>query len=94
MDSCLLSHAPFPAFAVCETDVEALSVPAREVNRWITDFAAWRNYIFSLIAHRLGDIISVVEEVAFRRMDQRIASYLIKHCEGSSSPQVSIPSST
>ncbi|MES9843499.1 MAG: Crp/Fnr family transcriptional regulator [Candidatus Sedimenticola sp. PURPLELP] len=77
--SCILSNQPFPAFAVSESDLEAVVIPAAEVNNWLSDSDAWRQYVFGLVAQRLSNIISVVEEVVFQRMDRRIADYLINH---------------
>jgi CRP/FNR family transcriptional regulator, anaerobic regulatory protein len=77
--SCIISGKPFPAIAVCETPIEALVISLGEVRRWTDLYPVWRNYIFSLISDRLGDVISVVEEIAFRRVDRRLASYLLQH---------------
>ncbi|MCW8891157.1 MAG: Crp/Fnr family transcriptional regulator [Sedimenticola sp.] len=74
--SCILSEIPFPAFAVCETDIEAAIIPAAAVQQWLSESALWRDYIFSLVASRLSNIIHVVEDVVFRKMDRRIAGYL------------------
>jgi CRP/FNR family transcriptional regulator len=46
----------------------------------LAESSLWRDYVFGLVAHRMADIISLVEEVVFRRMDQRIADYLLQHC--------------
>jgi CRP/FNR family transcriptional regulator len=81
--SCILSQMPFPAFAVCEEAVEAVVIPAGLIRQWLAESSLWRDYVFGLVAHRMGDIISLVEEVVFRRMDQRIADYLVQHCSGS-----------
>jgi len=74
--SCILSNRPFPAFAICESEMEAAVIPATAVNSWLAESKRWRDYIFGLVAQRLDNIISVVEEVAFKRMDRRIAEYL------------------
>lgn len=74
--SCILSNIPFPAFATCESEVRAVTIPAARVPHWLSTSPAWRDYIFGLVASRLSSIISVVEDVAFRRMDRRIAGYL------------------
>lgn len=76
--SCILSQIPFPAFAVCEEPLEAAVVPAGQIRQWLDESPLWRDYVFGLVAHRMVDIISLVEEVVFRRMDQRIADYLIQ----------------
>jgi CRP/FNR family transcriptional regulator len=39
--SCILRHRAFPAFAECETPVEAVLVSQGEVERWIRDYPAW-----------------------------------------------------
>ncbi len=77
--SCILSQMPFPAFAVCEEGLEAVVIPAGQIRQWLAESSLWRDYVFGLVAHRMADIISLVEEVVFRRMDQRIADYLIQH---------------
>ena len=75
--SCIMSEIPFPALAVTECEVEALLVPASTVREWLSESPSWRHYIFKLVAHRLTDVITVIQEVAFRRMDARIAAQLL-----------------
>ncbi len=79
--SCIMSNIPFPALAITETEVEALLVPAAAVRAWMGESPAWRNYIFQLVASRLADVIAVVEEVAFRRMDARVADLLLQRAD-------------
>lgn len=76
--SCIVSDSPFPAFAVCEEEIEALVLHPAVVRQWTNEFPTWRNYLFSLVGNRLGDVISVVEEIAFRRVDHRLADYLLQ----------------
>jgi CRP/FNR family transcriptional regulator len=74
--SCILSRSRFPAFAQCEKTADAILLPSTKVNDWAARSQPFRDYIFGLVAERLGDLISVVEEVVFHRMDQRLAAYL------------------
>jgi CRP/FNR family transcriptional regulator len=74
--SCMLSQQAFPAHAITETDVSAVVVTDRLVRQWMQQHDAWRRFLWYLIATRLGDVIGLIEEVAFRRMDQRLAEYL------------------
>ncbi len=80
--SCIISGSPFPAFAVCEEPIEALVIHPSKVRQWTDDHPVWRNYLFGLISSRLGDVISVIEEIAFRRVDQRLAEYLLQRAGG------------
>lgn len=80
--SCILSEVPFPAFAICDSDIEAAIIPAAAVQVWLSESAVWRDYIFGLVASRLSNIIHVVEDVVFRKMDRRIAGYLCNRVHG------------
>lgn len=75
--SCLMSRLDFPAFAVAETDMEAIAIPAGVLPAWLHQHEAWRTYLFDLLSHRLSTTIELVEEVAFRHMDARLAAYLV-----------------
>lgn len=75
--SCILSNIAFPAFAVAESDIEAVLIPSALLQQWMGQHEAWRNYVFQLLSERLGAIIVVIEEVAFRRVDSRLAEYLL-----------------
>lgn len=76
--SCILGARPFPAFAATETDVDVLLVPAASFRRWVLAHEAWRGFAFDLLARRLADVIETVEEVAFRRLDARVAAHLLQ----------------
>lgn len=76
--SCILSQKEFPAFAVVENPVQAAIIPSNLFREWVDSNPVWRDYVFSLFANRLADIIATVEEVAFRKMDDRIAEYLVE----------------
>lgn len=77
--SCIVSQKVFPAFAVTETEVEAIIIPASSLREWVTHNPVWQEYIFGLLSQRLANVIEIIEEVAFRRMDCRIASYLLNN---------------
>jgi CRP/FNR family transcriptional regulator len=79
--SCIMSQKPFPAFAVSEQPIQALIISTSDVIRWSNQEQAWRDYLFELISERLSDVISIVEEVAFRRVDRRLAAYLLQHTD-------------
>lgn len=77
--SCLLSRQPFPAFAQVEQPLRALLVPGEEFRRRMDESPVWRDFVFQLLSRRLASVISVVEEVAFRRVDHRLADFLLHH---------------
>ena len=80
--SCILSDIPFPAFAVAESDVEALVIPSGTFNAWVGRSTHWRDFVFRLLSKRLSSVIEIVEEVAFQQLDARLAAYLLERVEG------------
>ena len=76
--SCILSDRSFPAFAVAETELTARLVSAATVREWMQRYPTWRTYVFDLLARRLDAVIASVEEVAFRRLDARLATVLLE----------------
>jgi len=79
--SCLLSARPFPAFAVCESAVEAVVVQPASVRRWLGSCEPWREYLFGLIASRLVEVFGVLDAVLFQRLDQRLIDHLLRLAE-------------
>jgi CRP/FNR family transcriptional regulator, anaerobic regulatory protein len=75
--SCILSDQQFPAIAAAEEPCAALLVPHTIFQRWVDEHPPWRAYVFQLLSRRLALVMAVLDEVAFRRMDARIAELLI-----------------
>jgi len=77
--SCLLGGDAYPATGVAETDVSALALPRPLFLRLVAEHAAFREAVFGLFADRLTGLMQLIEEVAFRRLDQRLAGWLGTH---------------
>lgn len=75
--SCILSQVKFPALAVVEQEVQAALIPAFVLRKWVAQYDVWREYVFELMSKRLADVIATVEEITFRRVDVRIAEFLL-----------------
>src|SRR5258705_949331 len=74
---CILSDRPVPAMAQVEERVEAITIPAATFRVWIAEHESLRRFVFQMFSSRLTEVMSLVEEVAFRRMDQRLARRLV-----------------
>ena len=72
----ILTRQSFPAVATVEEDAEAVMVPAETFRRWVARDDLWRGFFVDLVAQRLASVMSVVDEVAFRRLDERVAALL------------------
>lgn len=74
--SCLLGHADYNARGVAEgtTRLVLLPRPLFDALLMAPDF---RNFVFGLFAERIAELMQLVEEVAFRKLDQRLANLLL-----------------
>ena len=75
--SCIMSGIEFPAFVATETDVEAIVVPPAVLHRWVNQYEVWSEFLWTMLASRFAEVIALVEEVAFQRVDKRTADYLV-----------------
>lgn len=73
----ILSQKTFPAIATVEQDAEAVMIPADTFRDWVRRSDVWREFVFELLSERLSTVMAIVDEVAFRRMDRRVASLLL-----------------
>jgi len=76
--ACLLGRQPFPALARAVTETKAWVVPAAEFRRWVGAAEFWRDYVFRLLGRRLGEVLLRLEDVAFRRVDVRLAEAILR----------------
>ncbi len=77
----ILSQKTFPAIATVEKDAEAVMVPADIFRTWVGKYDLWREFVFDLLSQRLSSVMEIVDEIAFRRMDARVASLLLKRSQ-------------
>lgn len=73
----ILSQKTFPAIATVEKEAEAVMIPAATFRDWVVRYDLWREFVFDLLSQRLSSVMEIVDEIAFRRMDARVASLLI-----------------
>jgi CRP/FNR family transcriptional regulator len=77
----ILSRQSFPAIATVEQEAEAVMIPATIFREWVQRYDVWRNFVFDLLSQRLVSMMEIVDEIAFRRMDARVASLLLSRCQ-------------
>jgi len=75
--SCLLGKTLYTARGVAESDLELLIVPPDAFEELLRNQEPFRGYVFGLFSERLSELMQLVEEVAFRKLDQRLAALLL-----------------
>lgn len=75
--SCLLGHTLYSARGIAETPLSLLLLPATLFEQLISENRAFRDFVFHLFSERIAELMQLVEEVAFHRLDQRLAKLLL-----------------
>jgi CRP/FNR family transcriptional regulator len=75
--ACLLAGMEYAAEAIAETDVRVALLPRAAFTELMATSAVFRDFVFHAFGQRIADLLLVVEEVAFRRLDVRLARLLL-----------------
>jgi CRP/FNR family transcriptional regulator, anaerobic regulatory protein len=75
--ACLLGRQGMSAHARTTAPTELAMLGPAGFERWAAH-AAFRRFVFGMFADRLADLMALTEAVAFQRLDQRLATALLR----------------
>lgn len=75
----LLGETPYPARAAAETDLALFGVPRSLFLDMVLKSPPFRIFVFDYLSRRMAHLMALIDDVAFRRVDQRLASRLLLH---------------
>lgn len=61
--------------AIAEEDSEILQVPVNMVDEWFR-YPEWKTYVNSTYSQRFGELLDVIDLIAFSNMDKQVLHYL------------------
>ncbi|MCX7567460.1 Crp/Fnr family transcriptional regulator [Sulfitobacter sp. F26169L] len=76
--ACLLAFDDYSAEGIAETDVRAAAVPRGVFDDLVAQSKSFRDFVFAAFSKRITDLFLMIDEVAFQRMDVRLAHKLIE----------------
>lgn len=80
--ACILAYEDYSAEGIAETDVQAAAIPKSVFDSLLSQSPSFREFVFSAYSRRITDLFHVIEEVAFQRMDIRMAEKLLELKDG------------
>ena len=78
MMDCCMANKKSEIIAIAETDAELLLLPIQKMEEWLSKYKTWRNFIFKSYNDRMHEILKSLDNIAFKKMDDRLLQYLIK----------------
>lgn len=88
--SCCLSDKKSTIRAEAEEDTSFISIPIDYLDKWIMTYPSWKEFVFSTYAYRFEELLKTIDELAFRKLDERLISYLEEKAKISGSPLLNV----
>jgi CRP/FNR family transcriptional regulator len=76
--ACLMGHDHYQGEGIAETAIEAVAIPRAAFDELIASSPVFRRFVFTAFGARITDLFRVIEEIAFARMDVRLAQKLLQ----------------
>jgi CRP/FNR family transcriptional regulator len=80
--ACLLTYEHYSAEGICETPVQAAAIPRGLFDDLVAQSKPFRDFVFAAFSKRITDLFLMIDEVAFQRLDVRLADRLIELSDG------------
>lgn len=80
--ACLMGYEEYLAEAIAESDVRAVAIPRGTFDDFVASSPAFRRFVFTAFSSRVTDLFRIIDEVAFSRMDIRLAQRLLEMSQG------------
>ncbi|MEM1137852.1 MAG: Crp/Fnr family transcriptional regulator [Bacteroidota bacterium] len=74
--SAYMNHRKSDVKAVCDEATQLILVPSKLVDGWLSVYPSWQQFALQLYDIRFGELLATVEDIAFKKMDERLIGYL------------------
>lgn len=76
MMDCCMGNKKSEIIAIAETDAQLFMLPIQKMEEWLSQYKTWRNFIFQSYNDRMHEILKSLDNIAFKKMDERLLNYL------------------
>jgi CRP/FNR family transcriptional regulator len=74
--TCCMQQYPSEVKAVAEEDVQMLTIPINFMDEWLVKFPTWKSFVMKTIRNRFHEMLNVIDQIAFQKLDERLVNYL------------------
>ena len=80
---CALQSETSEITAIAEVDTEVLLIPVQLMDDLMNQYKSWYQFVIQTYRSRFDELITVVDNIAFHNMDERLEFYLKRHVKNS-----------
>lgn len=74
--TCCMQQYPSEIKAVAEEDVDMLVIPVSLMDEWLVKYPTWKSFVMKTIRYRFHEMLNVIDQIAFQKLDERLVYYL------------------
>ncbi len=74
--TCCLSGQRSTIRAIAEDDTQYLGIPVQYSDEWMLKYKTWKNFVMNTYAERFEELLKAIDQLAFKKMDERLSKYL------------------
>lgn len=75
--TCCSAARPSEIKAVVEEKASLLFIPIQLHEQLVDEYKQWKDFVSSTYQHRFQELLTVLDAVAFKRMDERLMNYIV-----------------
>ena len=76
---CATKHETSQIMAKVVEDAELIMVPLALMDKWMMQHRSWYEFVIETYRSRFEEVLDVVDNIAFKAMDERLIFYLKRH---------------
>ena len=78
---CATRNQASEVMAVAVEETEAIMIPIQYMDRLMSTYKSWYNFVLGTYRARFEELLSVIDNIAFKNMDERLEWYLKRQSE-------------
>lgn len=78
---CALQSQTSEIMAKAEEDTEVLMIPVQLMDDLMNKYKSWYHFVIQTYRSRFDELLSAIDNIAFRNMDERLEFYLKRYAE-------------
>ena len=74
--SCCMESKQSEIKAIAEEDITLIAIPHTKLEEWLCKYPSWKSYIMQSFNFRFLELLKSIENIAFKKLDERLIDYL------------------
>lgn len=74
--ACCMGEKQSEIRAIAENKGLVAMIPVGKMEEWMSKYKSWRAFVFNSYNSRFNELLSAIDNIAFKHMDQRLEEYL------------------